>query len=89
MLASTITTITENSLTVQWLGLSTSIARAWIQSLVVELRSCKPLSMAKNPNPHSPQTKPKKQTRMTTGSIYMLFAVCALFYSFSSPTTTL
>ena len=76
MLASTITTITENSLTVQWLGLSTSIARAWIQSLVVELRSCKPLSMAKNPNPHSPQTRPKKTNQNDNRK--HLYAVCCL-----------
>lgn len=31
-----------NSLMVQWLGLRAFIAMAWIQSLVGELRSCKP-----------------------------------------------
>ena len=30
-----------NSLVVQWLGLGTVTARAWVQSLVRELRSCK------------------------------------------------
>ena len=39
MLAYIITTITENSLVVQWLGLGISTVRAWILSLVVELRS--------------------------------------------------
>ena len=31
-----------NSLVVQWLGLITFTARAWVQSLVRELRSCQP-----------------------------------------------
>ena len=35
------------SLVVQWLGLGTSTARARVQSLVEELRSCKPLGKAK------------------------------------------
>ena len=61
MLASIITTITEKSLVVQWLGLSTSTVRAWIQSLVAELRSCKPLSVTQNPNPHPPRQKQKNK----------------------------
>ena len=32
-----------NSLAVQWLGLCAFTARAWVQSLAGELRSCKPL----------------------------------------------
>ena len=35
------------SLVAQWLGLHTSTAGAWVQSLVGELRSYKPHSMAK------------------------------------------
>ena len=34
-----------NSLAVQWLGLGTFTARAWVQSLVRELRSHKPRGM--------------------------------------------
>ena len=37
-----------NSLVVQWLGLSAFTARAWVQSLVRELRSHKLCGMAKN-----------------------------------------
>ena len=40
----------ETSLAVQWLGLSTFTARAWVQSLVGELRSRKPRDMAQNNN---------------------------------------
>ena len=61
MLASIITTIPENSLVVQWLGLGTSTVRAWVQSLVAELRSCKPLSVAKIPNPTPPKLKQKNK----------------------------
>ena len=31
----------ENSLVLQWLGLSAFTAQAWVQSLVRELRSCR------------------------------------------------
>ena len=37
----------RNSLVVQWLGLSAFTAMAWVQSLVGELRSCKPHRVAK------------------------------------------
>ena len=37
----------RSSLVVQWLELGAFIAVAWVQSLVWELRSCKPLGMAK------------------------------------------
>ena len=37
-----------NSLVVQWLGFGTFTAGALVQSLVGELRSCKPCGMAKN-----------------------------------------
>ena len=37
-----------NSLVVQWLGLGTFTAVGRVQSLVGELRSCKPCSVAKN-----------------------------------------
>ena len=40
-----------NSLAVQWLGLLAFTARAWVQSLVRELRSCKPRDMAKRKKP--------------------------------------
>ena len=36
-----------NSLTVQWLGFGAFTAVAWVQSLVGELRYCKPQGMAK------------------------------------------
>ena len=37
-----------NSLTVQWLGLRTFTPGTWVQSLVWELRSCKPRGVTKN-----------------------------------------
>ena len=37
----------ENSLVLQWLGLSAFTAQAWVQSLVRELRSCRLHSTAK------------------------------------------
>ena len=45
--------LTGNSLAEQWLGLSAFTSRAQVQTLVGELRSCKPCSMPKkkkNPN---------------------------------------
>ena len=36
------TLLVGNSLAVEWLGLSTFISKAWVWSLVGELRSCKP-----------------------------------------------
>ena len=39
--------VQENSLAVQWLGLRAFTARAWVQSPVRELTSCKPRSVAK------------------------------------------
>ena len=38
------------SLAVQWLGLSTSTAGAWVQSLLRELRFCKPCGGHKKKN---------------------------------------
>ena len=38
----------RNSLVVQWLDLSVFTAEALVQSLVGELRSCKPRGVAKN-----------------------------------------
>ena len=38
----------RKSLVVQWLGLSASTAVVWVQSLVRELRSCKPCNVVKN-----------------------------------------
>ena len=40
-----------NSLVVQWLGLHTVTAGAWVQGLVGELRSCKPHCRAKRKHP--------------------------------------
>ena len=37
----------QNSLVVQWLGLSAFTVGIWIQSLVRKLRSCKPCGRAK------------------------------------------
>lgn len=39
-----------NSLVMQWLGLSTFMAMAWVQTLVGEQRSCKLLALGKNKN---------------------------------------
>ena len=50
----------EDSLAVQWLGLCTSTAGAWVQSLVWELRSYKPQGVAKINN-SPPTTKKNKE----------------------------
>ena len=49
-----------NSLVVQWLGLSTFTAGAQVQSLVGELRSCKPHGVAKK--------KKNKETKAQRGT---------------------
>ena len=39
---------TQNSLAIQWLGLSTFTPVAWVPSLIRKLRSCKPCCEVKN-----------------------------------------
>ena len=53
-----------NSLAVQWLGLSTFTAVARVQSLVGELRSRKPCSMA-------PSKKKRQREKFVTVSVYI------------------
>ena len=49
---------TGNSLAVQWLGLCVLTARAWVRSLIGELRFCKPRGTAKTKK-KKPKTIPQ------------------------------
>ena len=52
-----------NSLVVQWLGLSAFTARAWVQSLVRELRSHKPSGATRKKQQN--KTKKPRQSMYT------------------------